>query len=107
MPVDEVVPVPESGRDNAFVIVESSPLLSEKPIAIPATAATPSNALAGPSHLMGSAPHLTALPSRLVEKRLDEQLKRLAAKPGVYFFRDSRGQVLYVGKAKSLRPRVR
>jgi excinuclease ABC subunit C len=42
-----------------------------------------------------------------VEKRLEEQLKRLPAKPGVYIFRDSRGQVLYVGKAKSLRPRVR
>jgi excinuclease ABC subunit C len=36
-----------------------------------------------------------------------EQLKRLPAKPGVYLFRDDRGQVLYIGKAKSLRPRVR
>jgi excinuclease ABC subunit C len=42
-----------------------------------------------------------------VEKRLEEQLIRLPAKPGVYIFRDARGQVLYVGKAKSLRPRVR
>jgi excinuclease ABC subunit C len=42
-----------------------------------------------------------------VQKRLEEQLKRLPAKPGVYIFRDSRRQVLYVGKAKSLRPRVR
>ena len=39
--------------------------------------------------------------------RLEEQLKRLPAKPGVYLFRDERGQVLYIGKAKSLRPRVR
>ena len=38
---------------------------------------------------------------------LEEQLKRLPAKPGVYLFRDERGQVLYIGKAKSLRPRVR
>jgi excinuclease ABC subunit C len=36
-----------------------------------------------------------------------EQLQRLPAKPGVYLFRDERGDVLYVGKAKSLRPRVR
>jgi excinuclease ABC subunit C len=36
-----------------------------------------------------------------------EQLKTLPAKPGVYLFRDGRGEVLYVGKAKSLRPRVR
>ncbi len=38
---------------------------------------------------------------------VEEQLKRLPAKPGVYLFRDDRGQVLYIGKAKSLRPRVR
>ena len=42
-----------------------------------------------------------------MEKRLEDQLKRLPAKPGVYIFRDKRGQVLYVGKAKLLRPRVR
>jgi excinuclease ABC subunit C len=40
-------------------------------------------------------------------KRLEEQLKTLPAKPGVYIFRDAKGDVLYIGKAKSLRPRVR
>src|SRR3954470_22857971 len=40
-------------------------------------------------------------------KRLEEQLKALPTKPGVYLFRDRKGEVLYVGKAKSLRPRVR
>ena len=39
--------------------------------------------------------------------RLEEKLKTLPAKPGVYLFRDRQGDVLYVGKAKSLRPRVR
>jgi excinuclease ABC subunit C len=39
--------------------------------------------------------------------RLEDQLKQLPAKPGVYLFRDERGEVLYVGKAKTLRPRVR
>ena len=34
-------------------------------------------------------------------------LTKLATKPGVYLFRDERGRVLYVGKAKSLRSRVR
>jgi excinuclease ABC subunit C len=36
-----------------------------------------------------------------------DKLKGLPAKPGVYLFRDAKGDVLYVGKAKSLRPRVR
>src|SRR4029079_5645673 len=42
-----------------------------------------------------------------MSQRVDEQLKRLPAKPGVYLFRDASGRVLYIGKAKSLRPRVR
>jgi excinuclease ABC subunit C len=42
-----------------------------------------------------------------VAHKLEPTLKRLPAKPGVYLFRDDRGDVLYIGKAKSLRPRVR
>jgi excinuclease ABC subunit C len=42
-----------------------------------------------------------------VAARLEDQLRTLPAKPGVYLFRDKRGDVLYIGKAKSLRPRVR
>jgi excinuclease ABC subunit C len=38
---------------------------------------------------------------------LEGRLKALPAKPGVYLFRDAAGEVLYVGKAKALRPRVR
>jgi excinuclease ABC subunit C len=40
-------------------------------------------------------------------EQVQNQLKRLPAKPGVYLFRNDAGDVLYVGKAKSLRPRVR
>jgi excinuclease ABC subunit C len=36
-----------------------------------------------------------------------DTLKGIPAKPGVYLFRDAQADVLYVGKAKSLRPRVR
>ena len=43
----------------------------------------------------------------MASERVQEQLKRLPTKPGVYLFRDAQGQLLYVGKAKSLRPRVR
>jgi excinuclease ABC subunit C len=42
-----------------------------------------------------------------VAQRLEDRLKTLPAKPGVYLFRDKQGDVLYIGKAKSLRPRVR
>src|SRR5919202_514854 len=39
--------------------------------------------------------------------RIEEQLRGLPASPGVYLFRGATDAVLYVGKAKSLRPRVR
>src|SRR5438094_731123 len=42
-----------------------------------------------------------------VPSRVEKQLKSLPAKSGVYLFRDAEGDVLYVGKAKSLRSRVR
>jgi excinuclease ABC subunit C len=42
-----------------------------------------------------------------VAENVEEKLKALPRGPGVYLFRDVRGRVLYIGKAKSLRPRVR
>src|SRR3954453_2690756 len=44
--------------------------------------------------------------SRTREERLTEQLRALPDQPGVYLFRDARGRVIYVGKAKSIRKRV-
>jgi excinuclease ABC subunit C len=38
--------------------------------------------------------------------RLAEQRRGLPDQPGVYLFRDARGRVIYVGKAKSIRKRV-
>src|SRR5918999_1441585 len=38
--------------------------------------------------------------------RLAEQRRSLPDQPGVYLFRDERGRVIYVGKAKSIRKRV-
>jgi excinuclease ABC subunit C len=37
---------------------------------------------------------------------LSEQRRALPEQPGVYLFRDARGRVIYVGKAKSVRKRV-
>ncbi len=42
-----------------------------------------------------------------VSPTIKNTLAKLPAKPGVYVFRDERKNVLYVGKAKSLRSRVR
>ncbi|HPZ43600.1 MAG TPA: excinuclease ABC subunit UvrC [Bacillota bacterium] len=39
--------------------------------------------------------------------QLEEKLKHIPAKPGVYLYRDSAGKILYVGKAVSLKNRVR
>ncbi len=40
-------------------------------------------------------------------RTLGEKLEELPDAPGVYLYRNARGEVLYVGKAKSLRSRVR
>jgi len=42
----------------------------------------------------------------LAKEKLLNQLKQVPRRPGVYIFKDSRGEVLYVGKARSLRDRV-
>ncbi len=39
-------------------------------------------------------------------KSLKSQIKRLPDSPGVYFFKDGRGKILYIGKAASLKKRV-
>ena len=41
------------------------------------------------------------------EERLKNQVPRLPMEPGVYMFKDSKGEIIYVGKAKELRTRVR
>ena len=38
---------------------------------------------------------------------VDEKLTNLPSRPGVYLMRDAAGKVIYVGKAKDLRARVR
>ena len=38
---------------------------------------------------------------------LEEKLKKLPARPGVYMMKDAAGTIIYVGKAKVLKNRVR
>lgn len=44
---------------------------------------------------------------REIEERLTAKADRLPSLPGVYIFRDRAGKIIYIGKAKSLRSRVR
>ncbi len=46
-------------------------------------------------------------PPKHVERIRQEVLPALPDRPGVYFMKDHRGDLLYIGKAKSLRDRVR
>ena len=47
------------------------------------------------------------MPASSPQQKFDAQLKALPGKPGVYIFRDARAKVVYVGKAASLKNRVR
>jgi excinuclease ABC subunit C len=43
----------------------------------------------------------------LKEDQFEAKLQHLPPRPGVYLFKDRRGEILYIGKANSLRSRVR
>lgn len=43
----------------------------------------------------------------MLSATLQTKLRHLPTQPGVYLFRDGEGEILYIGKAKSLRARVR
>ncbi|MEA2131094.1 MAG: excinuclease subunit, partial [Solirubrobacteraceae bacterium] len=49
---------------------------------------------------------MTTTSAPTASTRLREQRRSLPDGPGVYLFRDDRGKVIYVGKAKSIRKRV-
>jgi excinuclease ABC subunit C len=45
--------------------------------------------------------------SKLKRVDLEEKIRALPTKPGVYLYKNAEGEVIYVGKAKNLRSRVR
>jgi excinuclease ABC subunit C len=40
-------------------------------------------------------------------EQLRQKIKKFPARPGIYFFKNDRGEVIYIGKARSLHDRVR
>jgi excinuclease ABC subunit C len=40
-------------------------------------------------------------------KEVEKKLKALPTSPGVYFYKDIKGEIIYIGKASNLRNRVR
>src|SRR5881409_1591530 len=45
--------------------------------------------------------------SPTLNETLEEKLANIPVEPGVYLYKDSQGKIIYVGKAKSLRNRLR
>ena len=55
----------------------------------------------------GSALHEDSAPNERKLSRIKHELASVPALPGVYLWKDAQGQVIYVGKAKQLRARMR
>ena len=66
-------------------------------------------ALDGPPAQDGDGPADATVPETQEEKlaRIKRELARVPIEPGVYLWKDAEGQVIYVGKAKQLRARMR
>ncbi len=71
----------------------------------PAAAAADSRT--APGRDRGAPPFARTPPLCLNSLVLQEKLDSLPAEPGVYLFKNSEGKIIYVGKARSLRNRVR
>src|SRR5688572_15435288 len=87
------------GTRLQLAMIEDAPSSVEPPS--PPTGAPPDSR----PPLPGSGVSLGAEPWS--DDELEVRLGSLPPRPGCYIFRDRRGEVLYVGKAKSLRSRVR
>ncbi len=62
----------------------------------------------GPTAVESNLTHVSTRNSLLLDQeRLDQRLKEIPAEPGCYLMRDQEDRILYVGKSKSLRSRVR
>lgn len=49
----------------------------------------------------------SAEPFKIIKKKLQDDLARVPDFPGIYIFKDAKEEIIYIGKAKSLKDRVR
>ncbi|PKL81739.1 MAG: hypothetical protein CVV24_13730 [Ignavibacteriae bacterium HGW-Ignavibacteriae-3] len=45
-------------------------------------------------------------PYRIIKKKLLDDFSRIPDEPGIYYYKNSKGEILYIGKAKSLKDRL-
>ena len=74
-------------------MVEKLTLLETEQLTVPPTA--------------GETPSTKILPLLRDPERLENRLKEIPPEPGVYFMRDAADRVIYIGKSRKLRSRVR
>lgn len=60
-----------------------------------------------PHTLLSKTPATKTLPLLKEPERLAQRLKEIPAEPGVYFMRDAIARIMYIGKSRRLRSRVR
>jgi len=48
----------------------------------------------------------SAKPYRIIKKKLLDDFSKIPDEPGVYFYKNAKGEILYIGKAKSLKGRL-
>jgi DNA polymerase-3 subunit epsilon len=49
---------------------------------------------------------VTSKPFRIIKKKLLDDFSKIPDEPGVYFYKNVKGEILYIGKAKSLKERL-
>ncbi|MFT4572321.1 MAG: excinuclease ABC subunit C, partial [Candidatus Binatia bacterium] len=99
-------PKPEAARSDAVTADAAKPDVAQPDTAQPEPVSVEVTEAEGVE--LAAAAAQAALDAEQARKdRLREKADRVPARPGVYIFRDKRRKVLYVGKAKSLRDRVR
>jgi excinuclease ABC subunit C len=100
--------IPDNRRAAAAMVRAAEGISGRQDAPAPAESSERPEPAAGNAE--GGAPsdgEAASRPAEIASEEFERKLDAVPAEPGVYLLRDKTGKVLYVGKAKSLRPRVR